>query len=68
MKGQALTNEQKRAVIEEIYTAWCMVPYMRLGQLIENAVYHPDGSTDTFYVEDERLAFDVSTFAAKLTK
>ena len=54
VKGRAETPGQKRSVIETLYSVWCAMPELRLGQLLENAKGHPDG--DLFYVEDHDLA------------
>lgn len=55
---RAITNAQKRAVIERIFVAWCERPSMRLGQLLENA----NGRCCLFYAEDSDLATLVERF------
>lgn len=53
MKDRAQTPEQKRAVIEAVYAAWCASPDLRLGQLLMNALWNV--SSVPFYVEDFAL-------------
>lgn len=55
LPGRALTPEQKRAIIERLYTAWLKAPTLRLGQLI----YASNGLHDLFFVEDETLIASV---------
>jgi len=59
MKGRALTDQQKRAVVERLLAAWRVVPKLRLGQLLINS----EGlGRDLFYIEDETLAELVEAF------
>lgn len=56
MQGRAMTDKEKRAVIERIYRIWTMTPSLRLGQLLSNALAHKGKILDIYYVEDEELA------------
>ncbi len=50
---RAYTPEQKKQILQRLYSVWLSYPHMRLGQLIHNAV---DGSGQAlFYIEDEPL-------------
>lgn len=49
MKDRAITNEQKREVIESLYALWIKNPELRLGQLIWNGMKEHD----LFFEEDE---------------
>lgn len=53
--GRALTDEQKRAVMERLLAAWQKRPALRLGQMLEAA----NGIGNLFYREDEDLVQDV---------
>jgi len=57
IQGRAYTDEEKRAVLDRLYAAWCRVPALRLGQLLINA------NGEIFYREDEVLARQVESFA-----
>jgi hypothetical protein len=59
VKGRALTDEHKRAVLDRILAAWVRVPDQRLTQLIVNAT----GRSDPYHVEDEAVADAVESFA-----
>ncbi len=50
LDGRALTDEQKREVLDRIYTAWAgdRMRAWRLGQLIANVC----GTRSVFHVED----------------
>ncbi len=56
MKGRAITEAQKRQIIERLYAVWCKCPQLRLGQMIE---CYPRsrmmGVPDLFDVEDNPL-------------
>lgn len=67
MKGRALTDGQKRALIERIYAAWIALPHQRLGQLLDNAL-HSANVLDVFSVEDDALAEAVERFVQAHTK
>jgi hypothetical protein len=57
--GRAHTDDEKRALIEKLLSAW-KTPrgrHLRLGQLIVNA-----GVIEPFYVEDAELGDLVETF------
>ena len=43
---RATTHEQKRELIERLYTLWCAHPELRLGQLLGNV------SSDLYFTED----------------
>ena len=49
--GRAHTPEQKRAIIQRLYTIWLDAPTLRLGQLI----YIATGDKKLFDIEDEIL-------------
>ena len=53
---RAATDEQKRAVIERLYTLWCAHPELRLGQLLGNV------SSDLYYKEDFPLVETLEQF------
>lgn len=55
MKDRAITEEQKKEVLEKIFQFWIKYPEMRLGQLIENARLYIDEGKDLFYIEDYAL-------------
>jgi hypothetical protein len=59
IQGRAYTDEEKRAVLDRLYAAWCRVSAQRLGQLLVNA----NGESALFYREDEVLARQVESFA-----
>ena len=50
INGRAETDQQKRAIIERLFVAWCSAPSLRLGQLIENVF-----NRDVYYIEDEQF-------------
>jgi hypothetical protein len=50
---RAYTPEQKKQILQRLYSVWLSYPHMRLGQLIHNAV---DSSGQAlFYIEDQPL-------------
>lgn len=49
VKKRAITNEEKKIIIDRLYEAWKKEPQMRLGQLITVAFK----GLDFFYTEDE---------------
>ncbi len=49
MSKRAVTNEQKREIVEQLYTIWCRVPELRLGQMIYNYFEEPE----LHYIEDK---------------
>ena len=57
-KGRAVTDEQKRLILDRLYIAWCNMPALRLGQLIKNVF----GDKDFFYVEDDDFIEEVESF------
>ncbi len=63
-QGRAVTPEQKRAVIERVYTAWCAQPEQRLGQFIDNACDLADGPR-TRIAEDQWLATACELYAKR---
>ena len=62
IQGRAYTDEEKRAVLDRLYAAWCRVPAQRLGQLIVNAIGIRVPVPEIFYREDEDVALDVEQF------
>lgn len=64
IKGRAATDKEKREIIERLYRAWTMVPSLRFGQMLSDAINHAKPGADIYYVEDEQLARD----AEKLLK
>jgi hypothetical protein len=50
MTDRAITEAQKREVIEQLLKLWEQAPELRLGQMISNAV-----AGDPFYIEDYDL-------------
>lgn len=64
-RGRALTDAEKRAVLDRIYIVWTLpgLRLMRLGQLLVN-VARALRPVDLFYVEDDELARRAETFAA----
>ncbi len=53
---RAATDEQKRVVIERVYTLWCAHPELRLGQLLSNV------SSDLYFREDVPLVDTLEQF------
>jgi len=58
---RAATDEQKRVVIERVYTLWCAHPELRLGQLFSNV------SSDLYYKEDFPLVETLEQFYAQIS-
>lgn len=59
----------KRAIVERLLRAWEARPEMRLGELVQNAMYArtADGLTDgatLYFTDDETLATVVELFAS----
>lgn len=52
--GRAVTEKERRAVIEAIYAYWLGHPHLRLGQMLVNASAYCSGRS-LFYVEDKDL-------------
>ncbi len=54
---RAITNEQKREIIERLYNAWIKEPDLRLGQLLHNELITNEyvSNIPLFYVEDYDL-------------
>lgn len=50
IERRAETPEEKRAIIERLYTMWLRHPQLRLGQLIANSI-----TIDLFSIEDSDL-------------
>ena len=50
MKLRAKTNEQKKEIVDSIYTAWVKEPELRFGQFLFLNV-----SQNLFYIEDYEL-------------
>ena len=55
-RDRAVTDEQKRFVIERVYMLWCAHPELRLGQLLGNI------SSDLYYKEDFPLVETLEQF------
>lgn len=51
LKNRALTDEDKRKVIEDLYSIWIKNPKLRLTQLIANVIE----KDEFFYLEDFSL-------------
>jgi hypothetical protein len=64
--GRALTDEQKREVLDRIYVAWVAMPHQRLGQLIVNSL--GDIDVEQYVAEDRQLAEAVERFVASWGK
>lgn len=67
---RARSPEEKRAVLDRIYAAWCACPSHRLGQLIVNTLRTGgsrmiDAGIDVFDVEDTDLAEACERFAGE---
>lgn len=63
MKGRAITPEEKRKVMDNIYEAWLRTPELRLGQLMECA--KPTSLDDLFYIEDDKMVNYIQEFIDK---
>lgn len=66
--GRAATTEQKRAMLDKLLEVWETAPQLRLGQLIDNALYtNENGYHDSslFQVEDDRLMMYLENFKNK---
>lgn len=63
-RGRALTDDEKRVIIERVCAAWTLpgANQQRLGQLIFNAARFPD-KIDIFNVEDVALAERIERLA-----
>lgn len=61
-EGRAVTDANKRDVIEKILTAWKRAPELRLGQLMVNAM----SNMDIFMLEDGALAERIEAFVDSL--
>ena len=46
---RAVSNEQKRKILDQLYEIWCKNEHQRLGQLIINSLSQND---DLFSIED----------------
>jgi hypothetical protein len=66
LPGRAQTPQQKREVMEKLLAAWLKAPELRLGQLVDNAMYLCAGSRTLFYVEDTFLVEIVEDFTNKI--
>jgi hypothetical protein len=67
MTNRAETDEEKEACLKEILEAWKKVPYLRLGQLIENTLLEKP-PTRLFYVEDMILSDCLQMYAERAVK
>lgn len=69
MKGRAVTDAQKEAVMLRIMSAWRTpgVDQLRLGQFIENVIFEMKPG-NIFNIEDEALAEACEAFAARRRK
>ena len=59
---RAMTDEQKRVVIERLYLLWCTHPEVRLGQLLGNV------SPDLYFTEDVPLMDSLEHFYAHISQ
>lgn len=69
-RQRALTDEQKREVLDRIYAAWTAddgIRLQRLGQLIENAVHRCCEGRQLFHVEDSDLVTAIDRFCLGAT-
>lgn len=67
---RAKTEQQKADINNRILEAWKKVPELRLGQLIDNAIWW-DGlkiRPPLFYFEDQDLVEAVEGYVAMMTK
>lgn len=60
---RALTELERRAVVETVLNAWTSVPHLRLGQLISCAL----GNENMHLVSDEDLSVAIAVFAHRLS-
>lgn len=67
-QGRAVTDEQKRAIVERIYTAWTQgdARFQRLGQLLANSTWM--GGNSMHLIEDEALTKAVEAFVGGKSK
>lgn len=61
--NRAVSNEQKRIILDKLYELWCKNCYQRLGQLITNSLSNND---DLFYIEDTELIDLIQGFSKNL--
>ena len=68
LPGRAQTPEQKKAVLDKLYQAWCDCPELRLGQLVDNAMclYRGASQPNLFNVEDTFLIEIIEEFVNKI--
>jgi hypothetical protein len=60
---RAYTPEQKQALMLSLLHLWLLVPEQRLGQLIDNSMYHRyQDSYEIFSIEDYELLQSVDRF------
>jgi hypothetical protein len=59
--GRAVTDEQKRAVVERLLAAWMRMPHLRLGQFV--CACSARTNADPFFIEDETLVTQAVEFA-----
>lgn len=60
---RALTEHDKRIVVERLLYAWKQLPNLRLGQLIASANGASKPDTSIFFVEDLQLVQAVEALA-----
>lgn len=68
--NRAEEESQKRECIQKLLDVWLANPTMRLGQLLDNAVFQSKGAP-IFYIEDITLVqavIDFSQFLNNLKK
>lgn len=58
MRNHHTPNIRKCLFILRLLVCWLRFPHLRLGQLIDGAVY----PIDLFYITDERLLLELETF------
>ena len=66
LPGRAQTPEQKKEVLDRLLQAWIDCPEMRLGQLVDNAMYiNRDNKPNLFNIEDMALIEIIELFVNK---
>jgi len=63
---RAQTPEQKKEVLDRLLQAWLQYPELRLGQLVDNAMYiNRDNKPNLFNIEDMALIEIIELFVNK---
>jgi hypothetical protein len=71
VKGRADTDVKKERAIDRVIVAWKAVPNLRLGQLIDVAVFSArklEGCGGLFTIEDEHFVEAIERQASALQK